>query len=329
MKLILQFLLLIIILTSCTSNSPQKIDTEIPAEATPIIPSLTLEPTQPAGTPEMYFPKECMARDPNIDYENYDWRELKTIGGCSFMSTSPDDKFTAYSTIVCLTESEPRICGEAVKLLEKGKHDGTILYFFQPREKLWVYDLSWSAGGDLVISMGDINGERVTYVVGDLSPNPYDFSELATVNGGYVQWNKSRTAFVTKSFVFEGDCQRGISGYDFSSHTYFPIIGFDERIGANPISVITYVPGDPSGGWWDDSKIYLLITPYEISKPGDIQVALPQKVGMFELTPYGVKFEILKDSPTDDYYFSSENGKVVINSKPYKKYLLCGPRDQS
>jgi hypothetical protein len=328
MKFILPFLLLLILLSSCTSSPQNDIEKFEPAKITPIVPTLILEPTQPAGTLEMYLPKECMARDPNIDYENYDWRELKTIGGCSLMSTSPDERFTAYSTIVCLTESEPRICGEAVKLLERGKHDGTILYFFQPREKLMVSSMGWSSQSDLVFSMADINGERITYVLGDFTSNPNDFSEKAYLYGGYVQWNESRTAFITQRFGTEGDCQFGISGYDFSTHTKFPEISFDERIGTNPISVETYVPGVPTGGWWDDSKIYLLITPFEIGQPGDIQVALPQKVGMIELTSNGVKFEILNDSPSVDYYFSSENGKVVVKSKPYKKNPLCGPRDQ-
>lgn len=326
MKSKLLLLLLIFILTNCTTSPENKIENIEPSKVSPILSTPTIEPTPTTPTTpstELYLPKECMARDPNIDYENYNWRELKTIGGCSLMSTSPDERFTAYSTIVCLTESEPRICGEAIKLLERGKQDGAILYFFQPREKLMVSSMSWSSQNDLVFSMADINEERRTYVLGDFTSNPFDFSEKAYLYGGYVQWNESRTAFITQRFGQEGDCQFGIGGYDFSSQKRFPDIGLDPRIATDSISVVPIFPEGADRAWWDDSKIYLLIKPFETDYDNYIQRSLPQIAGMYKLTSEGPKFEILNRSPTEDFYFDFSNNEVEVKSKTFESRDLC------
>ncbi len=211
-----------------------------------------------------------------------------------------------------------------MKLLERGKQDAIDLYFI-PKEKLWVGYLGWSAGGDLVITLGDINGQRLTNVIGDLTPNPQNFSKKAEVDGGYIKWNESHTAFVTFMRGFEGECYSEISGYDFSSHLKFPNITLDEGLLPSSISVDNFLPWGTGQPWWNDSKIYVEITPYEIDGNNDIEMRLPQKVGIYELTPHGVKFEILKNSPTQDFYFEPLGNDVSIRARPYERKPLCGP----
>ncbi len=75
-----------------------------------VMASHRLLPVPLAGS--MFFPQECLTRQPGIDYWRYDWLEIKTMGGCGYIAPSPDGQSLAYSTLTCITAVD---CGEAVR----------------------------------------------------------------------------------------------------------------------------------------------------------------------------------------------------------------------
>jgi hypothetical protein len=191
MRNISAILILLFVLTSCKNPS----DTPNIREITRIVEVTKLISEQESSLSGIQFPPECLTRQPGIDYTLYDWLYSTTIGGCSFLVPSPNGKYIAFSTLICLSKEE---CGEAVKVLGLNSEKSIIIQYI-PRDKIllatrkWVANISWSFRGDLVISHNNIDRGTGVYIFSEpFVENMGDGEE--TVNGGihYICWICSR-----------------------------------------------------------------------------------------------------------------------------------------
>jgi hypothetical protein len=308
------FILLSIFLTSCASlvPAPQTIEVTRQVEITRLV-TVSPEPL-PA---RMFFPEECLTRHPGVDFSRYDWFS-ETIGGCSYLSPSPDGQTVAYSTMVCLEETGT--CGEAVRVLKIGEEKPVTVAFAALGEKWWVGYLGWSSTGDLVFTWNDINSGIATYIEGnffveDLTSRP---AAAQLVPGGLKLWNKTKTAFFTEFSTGEGWCDARISGYDFNTGQLFPDI--PALLGLDGIAVkIVYSDVALNNRWRTDTEIRLLITPQEYDESRDDYKFLPTLAGVITLTPSGPVYTTLGSSATENSYFHSlGQDDYEVRTTPYE-----------
>ncbi|MHC1782315.1 MAG: hypothetical protein AB9891_06050 [Anaerolineaceae bacterium] len=317
---LLTLVLLSFVLSGCavTPPTPQTVEVTRIVEATRIV-EITEEVTPQTGPtlpPAMAFPADCLTRQPGMDYSVYDWLEIQTIGGCSYLSPSPDGKYLAYSTRVCLDAST---CGEAVRILAAGASDAVTIQFMPCARKRWVASLGWSSTGELAVSYNNINSGAGVYVFGE--PFDEDQAEGVMVTGGALrQWNENRTAFVTFGALGGGYCDARVGGYDFATGKAFPDIA--AILGRDPLelNILPFNSSYQSTNWWiGKDEIPLLITPLDYDPAKEDQKFLPTMVGKITLTPAGPEYTTLAGSATESYSITfAPDDSYSAQPKPYQ-----------
>ena len=302
-----------LLLVSCANQnpSPQIIEVTRIVEVTQVVtPLIPLTP----NVAQMFFPADCLTPQPGLDYSLYKLHNIAMIGWCSFMETSPDGHYLAYSTMTCINGTDPLLCGEVVKVLEVNSQEAKLVYFINEGEKRLVSGLDWSSTGDLVIIRTDINSPVDTWVISWPPP-----STKTMIPGGLEQWNSSRSAFFTFRGAGPGACGGNVSGYDFVSGKLFPDIA--ANLGLDEASIQVY-----RNMWWDgDSTILLLITPMVYDELKQDDKFLPTLAGKITLTASGPEYTTIASSATDDFYFvNNVDGGYSVQSKPYKVQYCFG-----
>jgi hypothetical protein len=266
----------------------------------------------------MEFPAECLTRQGEIDYGSYETYDLDLVGWCSFVEPSPDGRFLAFSTMTCISGSDPVLCGEAVKVLEVNSQDAIQVHFIPKGSKRLVWGLEWSSTGDLAIIRTDINQPVDTWVISRPFQYTINPEAKAKIAGGLKQWNSSRTAFYTARGGGPGACNSLVSGYDFTGEKVFPDIA--ALLGLENMNVQVY-----RDMWWErDPSILLLVTPLEYDDQRGDDKFLPTIAAKITLMPSGPEFTTIAGSATEDYYFgNAADGGYSVKSKPYAvRYCL-------
>jgi hypothetical protein len=307
--------LLVVFLVGCAGMLPtsQTIEVTRQVEVTRVV-TLNPEPV-PA---HMFFPEECLTRQPGLDFDLYDWLYTETIGGCSFISSSPDGQTLAYSAMVCLEETGT--CGEAIKVLIAGAEQPVTVAFAAAGGKKWVGYLGWSSTGELVFTWDDINSGVGTYILGpdfveDLTTSP---ATAQFVRGELTIWNSSKTAFFTNYLGGNGWCDIRISGYDFNTGQLFPdipvLLGLDETAVS-----ISYAQIVMDHHWHIDTEILLLITPQEYDAAREDYFFLPTLAGKIALTSSGPVYTTLASDAGESYYFGQVGvDGYEVRAAPYE-----------
>jgi len=301
-----------LILGSCTKQNitPQIAEVTRIEEVTQLLtPQFKPEPT----IARMEFPMECLTAQPEIDYSLYDIYNIDMIGWCSFMELSPDGHFLAFSTMTCIDEFDPMLCGEVVKVLEVNSRDAIQVHFIPEGSKRLVWGLEWSSTGNLVIIRTDINHPIDTWVINQPFMYTLNPTAKAKIPGGLKQWDGSRTAFYTVRGDGPGACGGIVSGYDYTSEKVFPDIA--AILSLDSMSVEVY-----RNMWWDgESSILLVITPLEYDEQKYDDKFLPTIAGKITLTPSGPEYTTIASSATEDYYFVNDaDSGYSVKSKPYE-----------
>jgi hypothetical protein len=272
----------------------------------------TPQNTPAPENPRMEFPAECLTPQAGIDFGIYETFDLDLIGWCSFVEPSPDGRFLAYSTMTCISESDPMLCGEAVKVLEINARDAVQVHFIPAGSKRLVWGLEWSSTGDLAVIQTDINHPVDTWVISQPFTNTLNPMAKAIIPGGLKKWNGPRTAFYTVLYDGPVSCGSLVSGYDFTSGKIFPDIAEILRLSNLKVQVYREM-------WWEgEASILLMITPLEFDEERGDEKTLPTILGKITLTPSGPQYTTIAESRTEDYYFGdAEGGDYSVNIKPY------------
>ena len=278
-----------------------------------VMASHQLLPVPPAGS--MFFPSECLTRQPGIDYWRYEWLGVKGLGGCSYIAPSPDGQTLAYAALACITAVD---CGEVVRLLQAGSRQPRLALFIDNREKQWVGALDWSANGELVVVLDDINQPVGTEVITLPADPGQEALVQAKVFGGLAGWNASRSAFVTYWGAGPGGCGSLVSGYDFTTGQIFPDIALS--LGLDPYDLIVQSGSytHPSNWWAGEDRIPLLITPLEFDEQRQDYKYMPTLAGMITLTASGPVYATLASSASEDFSFVQTAEGYALSSKPYE-----------
>jgi hypothetical protein len=307
MRHLLLFVILGYSLTSCIGAASPTI------AATSTRTPLPLSTATPNAA-RMFFPAECLTRQPGVDYGLYNRHHIDLIGWCSFVQPSPDGSYLAYSTMACVTGPTPAPCGEVVRVLQVNSEEAKLVYFISDGSKRLVDGLEWSSTGDLVIINTDINQPVDTWVISWPPP-----STKTIIPGGVRQWNSSRTAFFTVLGAGPGACGAWVSGYDFKSKKAFPDMAV--TLGFDGMTAQVY-----RNMWWEgDSSVLLSITPMQFDETRQDDKYLPTIVGKITLTPSGPEYTTLASSDTRDFYFVDDGaGGYSVQSKPYEEQYCFG-----
>ena len=281
-----------------------------------VMASHRLLPVPLAGS--MFFPQECLTRQPGIDNWRYDWVGVKAMGGCGYIAPSPSGQTIAYSAMTCISAVD---CGEVVRVLDAGSRQPRNALFLNNRLKQWVASLDWSPNGELVVVQEDINQPNGTDVISVPADPNQDILVQAKVFGGLAGWNGSRRAFVTYWGAGPGGCGSRVSGYDFTTQKIFPDIALN--LGLKDLLIESGSYTHPSN-WWDgDNRVPLLITPLEYDDQKQDYKYLPTLAGMITLTADGPEYATLASSATENYYFVQDAEGYALRTKPYEaRYCL-------
>ena len=323
MKIRSALILLMVFLAGCAGQvpTPQRVEVTRQVEVTrPVQVTRQVEVTRiVTGTPEptrMFFPTDCLTRQPGLDFTLYDSLYSETIGGCSFLAASPDGKTLAFSAMTCLENAGE--CGEAVKVLKVGDAKPLTIAFSPASALLWVGYLGWSSTGELVFDWNSTTGGVGTYIV-----EPVFLESLVSrpvtarlVPGGLFQWNSSKTAFVTYFTAYERSCDNQLSGYDLTSGKLFPDI--PAALGLNDTYVrIMPIDSNLKDSWDTDTQIDLLITPLEYDYAKQDYMFLPTLAGRITLSTTGPVYTTLGSGTGLNFYFAGAKGSRTVESTPY------------
>jgi hypothetical protein len=311
MRRIPALIVMSLFLAGCAGQNPAPQFIEV-TRIVEVTPAATPQTAPATSAPHMFFPAECLTPEAGVDYSPYDMYNINMVGWCSFMELSPDGHNLAFSTMTCISATDPGLCGEVVKVLEVNSRQAIQVHFIPDGSKRLVWGLEWSSSGELIVIRTDINHPVETWVISPPFRHTVNPKTGAVIPGGLKQWNGSRNAFFTFRGVGPGACGGRVSGYDFASQKVFPDI--EAILGLDGISTQVY-----RDTWWDgDSSILLLITPMEFDEQRQDDKYLPTIAGKITLTPSGPEYTTIASSATEDFYFVNDvDGGYSVQSKPY------------
>lgn len=313
-------MLLFLLLTGCVPVTPEP--QHVLIEVTRVV-EVVREITPPAPSPApvnpgdassaMLFPADCLTRQPEMDYQLYDWLNINTVGGCSYLAPSPDGRYLAFSTRLC---TDSGVCGDAVKVLAAGEVEAVTIQFV-PAEKRWVDSLGWSANGKLVVSYNNINSGAGVYIFSEPFVEKLEPGE-AVLTGGLRQWNAARTAFVTFGAIGHGFCHTQFGGYDFTTEKAFPDVAASLGFDPEEVNILPVDSSYTSTNWWvGGDDVLLLISPLKFDAERQDSFYQPTIAGKISLTENGPIYTTVASSPVESYFFSDDAAGFTARPRAY------------